>query len=101
MNQISLALGLTGLSFVLAVIWVYLTHRIAGPVYKMKLLFAKVTGDNVRVDGRLRKGDELQEAFESFLAMIERLRDDRREKVEIIGEVIESLDHMLTWLENR
>jgi disulfide bond formation protein DsbB len=78
--------------FVLAVMWVYLTHRIAGPVYKMKLLFAKVTGENVRVEGRLRKGDELQEAFEAFLAMVERLRDDRREKIGTIGEVIDELE---------
>lgn len=78
--------------FVLAMAWVYLTHRIAGPVYKMKLLFAKVTGDNIKVEGRLRKGDELQEAFESFLAMIERLRDDRREKIETIEAVIDDLE---------
>jgi hypothetical protein len=78
--------------FVLAVMWVYLTHRIAGPVYKMKLLFSKVTATNLRVDGRLRKGDELQEAFESFLSMIDRLRDDRREKAELLGAIIERLE---------
>jgi methyl-accepting chemotaxis protein len=77
---------------VLAVVWVYLTHRIAGPVYKLKLLFSKVTGDNLRVEGRLRKGDELQDAFKGFLSMIDRLRDDRRLRAEALGAVIESLE---------
>ena len=45
----------------------------------------------MKVFGRLRKGDELQDAFFAFRDMIERLREDRREKAEGIGEVIEEI----------
>lgn len=81
--------ALTVFLLVLAVFWVYLTHKIAGPVFKLKLLFSKVTGDNLHIAGRLRKGDELQDAFISFQQMIERLREDRREKAEKLAEVID------------
>lgn len=74
--------------FVLSIFWIYLTHRIAGPVFKLKLLFSKVKGDHIKVDGRLRKGDELQDAFQSFHSMIERLRDDRQGKAEKIDGLI-------------
>lgn len=77
--------------FVLAVIWVYLTHRIAGPVFKLKLLFSKVRGDHLAVDGRLRKGDELQDAFEAFQQMIVRLRDDRRDKAERLEAIFSKM----------
>ncbi len=63
---------------ILALVWVYLTHRIAGPVFKLRLLFGKVTADNLQVVGRLRKGDELQEAFISFRDMVERVRVNHR-----------------------
>jgi len=86
-----LILALCVFLFALAVIWVYLTHRIAGPVYKLKLLFGKVRGDKMQVVGRLRKGDELQDAFIAFRDMIERLRVDRREKAAKIEEILERL----------
>jgi methyl-accepting chemotaxis protein len=76
---------------VLAVIWVYLTHRIAGPVFKLKLLFSKISGDHIVIEGRLRKGDELQEAFDSFQQMIERIRNDRERKAERISKALEGL----------
>lgn len=73
---------------VLSIFWIYLTHRIAGPVFKLKLLFSKVKGDHIKVEGRLRKGDELQDAFLSFRSMIGRLRNDRLEKALKLDKMI-------------
>jgi hypothetical protein len=86
-----LAVALLVFLFVLTVIWVYLTHRIAGPVYKLKLLFSKVDGQSMVVKGRLRKGDELQDAFKAFRDMVDRLRNDRLAKAEQIDEAIKAL----------
>ena len=39
--------------------------------------------------GKLRKGDELQDFFETFSAMVEQLRDRQAKEVKQLGEAIE------------
>jgi len=88
----TLALALGVFLLILAVFWVYLTHQIAGPVWKLRILFSRVTGENLRVVGSLRKGDELQEAFVSFSEMIGRLQEHRREQAATIRAIIDRLE---------
>lgn len=76
--------GLAGLVLLLAAVTIVLTHRIAGPVYKMRKLFATIDGDHLRLSGRLRKSDELQDAFSDFEKMIKRIRDHRRADIETL-----------------
>ena len=77
---------------VLALVWVFLTHKIAGPVFKLRLLFGKVEGNRLRVAGRLRKGDELQETFLAFRDMMDRLREHRRDQAAQIEKLAEALE---------
>ena len=49
---------------------IYFTHKVAGPVYKMKRLLKQVGQGNLRVEARLRKGDELQDFFDTFTQMV-------------------------------
>lgn len=93
-NRITLVLVVSLVVFllVLAIVWVYLTHRIAGPVYKLKLLFSKIDGKNLRIESRLRKGDELQDAFESFERMVARLRKDRERRAAKLSEIAEAIE---------
>ena len=77
--------------FILSLFWVYLTHRIAGPVYKLRLLFGKIEGDKLYVAGRLRKGDELQETFQSFADMIGRLQEHREANAKRMADLAEKL----------
>lgn len=58
-------LGLTG---------IVITHKVVGPVYKMKLLFREVIKGRLKLAGKLRKGDELQDFFDVYAQMIETLR---------------------------
>lgn len=67
-----LAVGLLGIVF---------THKVAGPVYKMKRLLKEVGAGKLVVRERLRKGDELQHFFEAFEKMVEELR--KRQEAEI------------------
>jgi nitrogen fixation/metabolism regulation signal transduction histidine kinase len=66
------SLGLTG---------IVVTHRVVGPAYKMKSLFRHVADGHLKLHGRLREGDELQDVFLEFERMIERLRDNQREEI--------------------
>jgi hypothetical protein len=59
------SLGITG---------IMVTHRVVGPAFKMKSLFRHVADGHLKLYGRLREGDELQDVFLEFERMIEKLR---------------------------
>ena len=60
---------------------VIVTHRVAGPIHKMKRLLGYVGDGHLRLTEKLRKGDELQHFFDAFERMVESLR--MRQQVEI------------------
>lgn len=72
-NQRTLKTLLLGSGVVLVVVLVlmgiFITHRIVGPVHKMKLLLRRVSTGRLFVGERLRKGDELEDLFDTFLQM--------------------------------
>ena len=61
---------------------IWFTHKIAGPVYKMKMLLRQVGDGKLVFHGSLRKGDELQDFFEAFSSMVEKLRERQAKEVE-------------------
>lgn len=70
----SLVLGLAILVVLIGILGIYFTHKVVGPIYKMKLLLRQVGDGKLNFEGRLRKGDELQDFFEAFTAMVEKLK---------------------------
>ena len=60
---------------------IWFTHKIAGPVYKMKMLLRQVGDGRLVFHGSLRKGDELQDFFESFSSMVDKLRERQAREV--------------------
>jgi methyl-accepting chemotaxis protein len=76
---LALALGVTG---------VLVTHKVVGPAYKMRRLLNDVAEGHLRVDGRLRKGDELQELFEAFARMVDTLRARQAEEVALLDAAL-------------
>ena len=79
---LTLGIGLAG---------VVVTHKVAGPVFKMKRLLRELAKGHFRVVARLRKGDELQHFFDAFNEAADEL--SRRQEGEI--EQIESVLQML------
>jgi methyl-accepting chemotaxis protein len=65
---LALALGVTG---------ILVTHRMVGPAFRLKQALRKVSSGRLRVDGALRKHDELQDVFEVFQQMVKNLREAR------------------------
>jgi hypothetical protein len=82
-----LALLLVGL----ALSGIYITHKVAGPMYKIRKLISAVDGNNLVMEGRLRKGDELLELFQSFDDMVTRLREHEQSEARLLGELIAKL----------
>lgn len=75
-----LSLGLAG---------IYITHKLVGPAYKLRLLLKEVRQGHLTVGGRLRKGDELQDVFLAFERMVLALRKRQQEEVDQLTGVLE------------
>jgi nitrogen fixation/metabolism regulation signal transduction histidine kinase len=74
--------GLTLLVILVGIGGIFLTHKVAGPVYRMRQMFRDLGEGKFSPYRPLRKGDELQEFFSEFSELIEKLRD--RQKTEIV-----------------
>jgi nitrogen fixation/metabolism regulation signal transduction histidine kinase len=62
------------LVLLLFVMGIAITHRIVGPVHKMKRLLRRVSTGRLAIEERLRRGDELEDLFDTFLQMTYSLR---------------------------
>ncbi|GMV11955.1 MAG: HAMP domain-containing protein [Myxococcales bacterium] len=62
------------LLLLLSLMGIVITHRVVGPVHKLKRLLRRVSTGRLVVDERLRRGDELEDLFETFLQMTFSLR---------------------------
>ena len=70
---------------------VVVTHKVAGPVFKMKKLLAELAKGHFRVVARLRKGDELQHFFDAFNEAAEQLSRRQEDEIHEIDSVIRTL----------
>jgi hypothetical protein len=77
-----LVVTLFALVVILSLATIVITHKIAGPLYKMRRVFASISGDNLRLWDKLRRGDELKEVFDELADMLSRLREHRRRDTE-------------------
>lgn len=89
---------LTGLVAVLALLVVgvgvagiVFTHKVAGPIFKMKRLIRQVGEGKLVVREKLRKGDELQHFFETFERMVDDLRARQEAEISKVDTILEKL----------
>jgi len=60
---------------------IVVTHKVAGPIYKMKRQIKDVGHGKLRVPIPLRKGDDLVDLFEAFEFMVVSLRERQKEEI--------------------
>jgi hypothetical protein len=89
---VGLWIMLTLLVVTIGVAGIIFTHKIAGPVFKMKRLLRQVGEGKLVLRERLRKGDELQHFFEAFEKMVEALREHQKGEIAKVDAIIEKLD---------
>jgi nitrogen fixation/metabolism regulation signal transduction histidine kinase len=89
---VGLVAGLAMLVVALGAVGIVFTHKVAGPIHKMKRLLREVGEGKLIVRERLRKGDELQHFFETFEGMVEALRERQRAEISEIDEILAKLD---------
>lgn len=88
----AIVLGVLLLTVALGVTGIIVTHRVVGPAYRMKRLFEQVGQGRLEVTTGIRKGDELQELYQSFAQMIESLRDQRAEEIERLEDTLTKME---------
>ena len=71
---------------------VYLSHKVAGPLFRFVMCTREVANGNLRIQANLRKGDELRELETGFNEMTERLRTYVREDRQRIEEIVAAVD---------
>src|SRR5262249_31627764 len=71
---ITLTTALTLLCVLIGFAGIIVTHKVAGPIYKMKRQIRDVGEGHLRIPNKLRKGDELVDFFEAFETMVINLR---------------------------
>ncbi|HRI69574.1 MAG TPA: HAMP domain-containing protein [Polyangium sp.] len=76
----------------IALAGIVVTHKVAGPVFKMQRMFGQVGDGHFAVRERLRKGDEMQTFFEAFEKMLGRLREIQGQDMERIDKAIASIE---------
>jgi nitrogen fixation/metabolism regulation signal transduction histidine kinase len=88
----SLVGGLALMVVLIGLLGIYFTHKVAGPIYKMKGLLAKVGKGSLKVEARLRKGDELQDFFDSFTSMVSNLRKFEKKQLDDVELAIAAVE---------
>jgi nitrogen fixation/metabolism regulation signal transduction histidine kinase len=88
----SLVGGLALMVLLIGLFGIYFTHKVAGPIYKMKRLLAQVGKGSLTVQARLRKGDELQDFFDVFSQMVASLRSFEQKQLDDIEVAIAAVD---------
>jgi methyl-accepting chemotaxis protein len=73
------------------VLGIVFTHKVAGPIFKMKRLLREVGSGKLVVRERLRKGDELQHFFEVFEKMVSELRRRQEGEIAKVDRILEKL----------
>jgi nitrogen fixation/metabolism regulation signal transduction histidine kinase len=71
---------------------IYFTHKVAGPIYKMKRLLKQVGKGSLRVEARLRKGDELQDFFDVFSEMVNNLRSFEKKQLDDVEAALSAVE---------
>jgi methyl-accepting chemotaxis protein len=70
---------------------IVVTHKIAGPIYKMRRQLRELGEGRIRMPAPLRKGDELGDFFETFREMVQRLRTRQGEEIAMLDAAVDEL----------
>jgi nitrogen fixation/metabolism regulation signal transduction histidine kinase len=79
------------LSIVLTVYGIVITHKVAGPLFKVTLYLDKIRDGKLGQVYNLRKGDELVDFFEHFKAAHDALRKQEEGDIELLSRAAAKL----------
>ena len=84
--------ALSLLVILIGIAGILVTHKVAGPIFKMKRQINDVGEGRLKIPGKLRKGDELVDFFETFETMVRNLRQRQEEEIEKLERAIATME---------
>jgi hypothetical protein len=93
-TSLVLRMGLIGLGLVVVLVLYLLimTHKVAGPLYKVSLYFERMSGGRLGEVYPLRKGDMLIDFYDEFKAMHDAVRGRHQQDNELFGRFLQACD---------
>ncbi|MFH1776958.1 MAG: methyl-accepting chemotaxis protein [Candidatus Omnitrophota bacterium] len=79
---------------------IYISHRIAGPVFRLTRSAHEVAGGNLGINIRLRRSDELKDLAGAFNIMIENIRRLVTEDKKMVAELSEITTNLYVDIRN-
>ena len=89
---ISLGVGFAALSLLIGLAGIVTSHRIVGPLFRLRRLAREVGEGSLLEPSRLREDDEFQELFEEFAQMTRSLRSRQSEELDRLRQVVGALE---------
>jgi hypothetical protein len=89
---ITLTTALTLLVVLIGFAGILVTHKVAGPIFKMKRQIREVGEGHLRIPNKLRRGDELVDFFEAFETMVINLRSRQQGEIDKLEKAIAALE---------
>jgi len=83
---------LTLLVILIGLAGIVVTHKVAGPIHKMKRQLREVGAGKLRIPAPLRKGDDLVSFFEAFEKMVRSLRQRQQSEIERLEQSLIALE---------
>ena len=80
------------------IVSIYVSHKVAGPIYRLKKTLAEVTSGNLNVTVKLRKWDDLKDLADHVNILIEELRTfvtALKNDYNLLSEYILELEHKI------
>lgn len=71
---------------------IYFTHKVAGPIYRMRLLFKEVGAGTFSRQRPLREGDELKDFYSDFIQMVAQLKERQRQELLRLDTAIRKIE---------
>jgi nitrogen fixation/metabolism regulation signal transduction histidine kinase len=71
---------------------IVITHKVAGPIFKMKRQIRELGEGHLRMPGKLRKGDELVDFFQTFEHTVQNLRERQQAEIAKLDAAIARLE---------
>ena len=80
---------------VAAIAVLYQSHKVAGPMYRLKSICDEVAQGNLNPVTSLRKADQLTALAQSFEKMVKSLSFAKQQREEVVSDVTEGIDQLL------
>jgi len=84
-----------GVTLLLLVFGIFISHRLAGPIFALSRKMNELAHGNFNATLTLRKGDELQDLKERYNTLVHALRNQVQSELLKISSMIESVEKVL------